>query len=63
MTLQFFSAKPSDGDGRRSQAVNTVIVWLWGRRHLPKDLTEALHYLIPELGRGGRGTLDDDISD
>lgn len=51
MTLQFFSQKPREGDGRRYSAVNTIKTWLWGRNHLPKDLIAALQYLIPELQR------------
>jgi hypothetical protein len=51
MTLQFFAEKPTEGDGKRYRAVNTVGVWLWNRGHLPKDLVAALCYLIPELKR------------
>lgn len=61
MTLQFFTRKPSEADGKRHHAVNTVSTWLWGRNHLPKDLLEALCYLIPELKQlqAPRGEFDD----
>lgn len=59
MTLQFFSEKPPEGDGKRYRAVNTVSVWLWSRNHLPKDLVAALCHLIPELKRESPGEVDE----
>jgi CRISPR/Cas system CMR-associated protein Cmr5 small subunit len=50
MTLQFFASKPSEADGKRYRAVNTVAVWLWNRNHLPKDLVEALHGSVAYIG-------------
>lgn len=55
MTLQFFAAKPSEGESDRYRAVTTVAVWLWSRKHLPKDLVAALCYLVPELKRETSG--------
>ena len=49
MSLNFFTSSHPKEDGNRYRAVNTVRVWLRGRNHLPKDLVQALHYLIPEL--------------
>jgi hypothetical protein len=48
MSLNYFS-KHKESDGKRYDAVNCVRMWLTGKRHLPKDLTSALQYLIPEL--------------
>lgn len=59
MTLQFFSEKPTEGDGKRYRAVNTVSTWLWGRNHLPHDLVAALHHLIPELKREASAKSDE----
>lgn len=52
MSLNFFS-KHAATNGKRYDAVNCVGMWLTGKRHLPKDLTAALHYLIPELKKEG----------
>ncbi|MBS0645177.1 MAG: hypothetical protein JSR97_01115 [Verrucomicrobia bacterium] len=49
MSLNFFSSKPKEDNGKRYRAVNTVRSFLWGRPHLPKDLIQALKFLIPEL--------------
>jgi len=48
MSLSFFS-KPTETDGKRYDAVNCLRMWLAGKRHLPKDLTAAIHYLVLEL--------------
>ena len=48
MSLNFFSTH-SEPDGKRYDAVNCLRMWLAGKRHLPKDLTAALRYLVPEL--------------
>ena len=58
MTLNFFSKPKDKGSTTRHKAVETVRVWLWGRRHLPPDLIAALHVLIPELGRDGQHEAD-----
>ena len=49
MTLNFFS-NHEQSDGKRYKAVNTVSIYIMGRRHFPRDFVEALHFLIPELG-------------
>ena len=49
MSLNFFSSKPKDDNGKRYRAVNTVRTFLWGRTHLPKELILALKFLITEL--------------
>lgn len=54
----FFNTKPHDDGGKHHRALNTVQTWLNGRRHLPKDLVEALHRLIPELREGAEDYED-----
>jgi hypothetical protein len=48
MSLNFFSTHAGP-DGKRYDAVNYLRMWLAGKRHLPKDLTGVLRYLVPEL--------------
>lgn len=49
MTLNFFNKPPPSGNPNRQRAVQTVRAWLWGKGHLPRDLVDALHTLVPEL--------------
>lgn len=54
----YFNTKPPDDGGNHVRAVNTVQTWLNGRKHLPKDLVDALHALIPELRVGAEDYED-----
>ena len=56
MTLNFFNTPPKP-NFKRTDALNTVRVWLKARPYLPRDFRLALLTLLPEL----RDKDEDDI--
>lgn len=58
MTMNFFNKPKADDGGKRYRALIIVQGWLNGKGHLPKELIDAFHTLIPDLKKGAEDYED-----